>query len=416
MTAPNTQNFSNFSADAQTYIAAQLLKRVHRDTIVYPMAKHEKLPHRFSTTFQFTRFEKLPLPNVALTEGVTPTNGESMTISTVSATMNQWGDYVTLSDVATITAKHPALEQAVVLLSEQARELIDRECINLLLTNANVYYPQATQARASITTSSYITSAVVKLATAFLRRGGAHPISGRLYQGLMDPSVEMDLLVETTFINAASYSNIYALMNAEAGIWMGTRWVTSNIIPAIAALSTMTTASDSTVGSLSTTTSYYVQVIQIDASLGFVVGTTQVLTRATAGSDTAIHVVLPNTANALFNIYLGAASTTCYLYGSLYAANQTVVLLAVPASSAAPYAPPAASVTVHNTWIMGQEAFAAPELISLQTFITPATSSDSDPLVQRRKVAWKFMFKPVICNDAYIVRIESASAFDVTQQ
>jgi N4-gp56 family major capsid protein len=406
--------FSNFSTDSQTYIASQLLMRIHRDVIVYPMARHEKLPNRFSTTFQFTRFEKLPLPNTVLTEGVTPANGETMTISTVQATMNQWGDYVTLTDVAVITVKHPALEQAVILLSEQARELIDRECINLLLTNANVQYP-GVSSRASLTATTYITSGVIKLSIAALRRGGAHPLIGRLYQGLMDPSVEMDLLGESTFVTAASYSNIFALMNGEAGTWMGVRWVVSNIIPVLYNISAVTTGS-TTGGSLANSTTYDLQVVQRDAALGFVSGTTLVQTQATGGSGTAITIALPNTPNALFDIYFGASSTTMYLVSSLNAGNQTITVLAVPSSSSGPVAPPASGVNVHFSWIFGKEAFAAPELMSLETFITPAVASDSDPLVQRRKVAWKFMFKPVICNDTYIERIECASAYDVTLQ
>lgn len=84
------QTFSNFSADAQTYIAAQTLMRIKRDVIVYGLGKKEKLPNRFSKTFQFTRFEKLLLPKVSLTEGVTPTSNAQMTVSTVQAVMDQW--------------------------------------------------------------------------------------------------------------------------------------------------------------------------------------------------------------------------------------------------------------------------------------------------------------------------------------
>lgn len=413
--ATGTNTFSTFSNDAQTFIAAQLLKRVHRDVIVYPMARHEKLPNRFSTTFQFTRFEKLPLPDTALSEGVTPSAGELMTISTVQATMNQWGDYVTLTDVATITAKHPALEQAVILLSEQARELIDRECINLLLSNANVNYP-GVSSRANITTSTYITTGVIKTATAALRRQGAHPISGRLYQGLMDPSIEMDLLGESTFVTAAQYSNIMALMNGEAGTWMGVRWVVSNIIPTLQANSNVTCVSSATAGSLTASNSYYLQVVQRDAALGFVAGTTQIQTQATSVSQTSLSVTLPNTTNALFDIYLGSTNSTLYLVSSFNAGNQTINVGAVPSASSAPPAAPGSGVNVHYSWIFGDEAFAAPELMSLETFITPNVASDSDPLAQRRKVSWKFMFKPVICNDTYIQRIECASAFDVTLQ
>jgi hypothetical protein len=60
---------------------------------------------------------------------------------------------------------------------------------------------------------------------------------------------------------------------------------------------------------------------------------------------------------------------------------------------------------------LGKEAFAVPELMSLQTFLTPKAASDSDPLVQRRKASWKVMFKAVICNENFLARIESASNY-----
>lgn len=404
--------FSTFATDAQTYIAAQLLKRIHRDVIVYPMARHEKLPNRFSTTFQFTRFEKLPLPQQSLTEGVTPANGETMTISTVQAVMNQWGDYVTLTDVAVITAKHPALEQAVILLAEQARETIDRECINLLLTNANVFFPGTVANRAGVLSTSYIDTPTVKKVCAGLRRAGAHPIMGRLYQGLMDPSVEMDLLGDSTFQTAASYSNIYALMNGESGIWMGVRWVVSNIIPTLLGLSNFTLAgANVTGGTLAASTNYFIQVVQRDTQLYFVTGTSQVQTVGSGGGNNAINVTLPNVSGVVFDIYIGTSAINGVLYSAGNLPNQVISVLSVPASGAVAPAPPTIGITVHFSWIFGDEAFAAPELMSLETYITPAVPSDSDPLVQRRKVSWKFMFKPVICNDVYISRIESASAF-----
>lgn len=61
------QTFSNFSADAQTYIAAQTLSRIKRNVIVYGLGKR-KAPEPFLKTFQFTRYEKLNLPKLALTE------------------------------------------------------------------------------------------------------------------------------------------------------------------------------------------------------------------------------------------------------------------------------------------------------------------------------------------------------------
>lgn len=405
------QGFSTFQNNAQNYIAAQTLKRIKRDTIVYGMGKKEKLPNRFSKTFQFTRYEKLALPYSPLTEGVSPTDNATMSISTVQAVMDQWGSFINLSDVATITAKHPALQEGIKLLAEQATETIDRECIKLLISNTNVNYPGSATSRVSIGAADYATTTVVKEAVAALRNGGAHPVSGRLFIGLLDPSVEMDLLEDSTFQNAASYSNIVALFNGEVGTWMGVRWMCSNLIPTMSRLSDVVTASSGTAGSLTASTTYYLQVTAVDNSLGFEVATTQEQSQATAVGQTSINITMPATTGRTYNIYFGDTSGDLYLQSEQNAPAAVVNVGAVPTSGNAPPAWPAASRVVHFMWVMGMEAFAVPELMSLQTFLTPAQASDSDPLLQRRKASWKVMFKPVICNEDFIERIECVSRY-----
>lgn len=404
------QGYSTFSSNAQTYISAQTLKRIKRDVVVAGMGKQEKLPNRFSKTFQFTRYEKLDLPYAALTEGTTPDNS-AMSISTVSAVMDQWGSYINLSDVAVITAKHPALQKGIELLAEQASETIDRECIKVLLSNTSVNYPGTATSRATIGSSDYITTSVAKEAISALRSVGAHAVSGRLFLGLIDPMVEMDLLEDTTFQNAASYSNIVALYNGEVGTWMGVRWMCSNLIPTMSRLSDVTTAASNGAGSLAASTTYYFKVTAVDNATGFEVKSTQQQTQATGVGEDTVTVTMPATAGYTYNVYAGSASGVLYLHSSQNDPSEAVTVLAIPTSGDAPPANPNTSIVVHYSWVMGQEAFAVPELMSLDTYLTPDQASDSDPLKQRRKAGWKVMFKAVICNENFIERIESASRY-----
>jgi len=48
--------------------------------------------------------------------------------------------------------------------------------------------------------------------------------------------------------------------------------------------------------------------------------------------------------------------------------------------------------------------------MSLQTFVTPPTSSDSDPLRQRRKIGAKWMRKCWILEQAFVERFETSSS------
>lgn len=407
--AITNQGFSTFSSNAQTYIAAKTLMRIKRDVIVYNMGKKEKLPNRFSKTFQFTRYEKLDLPYTALTEGTTPDNS-SMSISTVQAVMDQWGSYINLSDVAVITAKHPALQQGIELLAEQASETIDRECIKLLLSNTRVNYPGTATSRVTLASNDYMTTVAAKEAIASLRKNGAHGVTGRLFVGLIDPSVEMDLLEDTTFQNAASYSNITALYNGEAGTWMGVRWAVSNLIPTMGLLATPTNASG-TGGSLANSTAYDFKVTKVSNATGFEVECTAKVDLSTAMAGTALDITMPATTGYTYNVYAGADGGILYLFSSQNAPAAVVKVTSIPTSGNVAPAQPASGVVVHYAWVMGKEAFAVPELMSLQTYLTPDAASDSDPLAQRRKAGWKVMFKPVICNEYFIERIECASRY-----
>lgn len=403
------QKFSDFSADSQTYIAKKLLMRANRDLVVYGLGEKAKLPNRFSKTFQYTRYDKLALPQDPLTEGVTPSSS-SLSLQTVQAVMDQWGSFVEITDVADITVNHPVMVQARELLGEQAAETIDRECIKILLSNTNVYYPGAATSRVTLASTDYISNTVIKKALIALRNGGAHPQSGRLFFGLIDPSVEGDLLEETTFVNAASYSNIMALKNAEVGTWMGVRWVCSNFIPSFSRLADVVSASSATAGSLVASTTYYFKVVAVDNSTGFEIASTQEQSQATAVGQTSVNITMPATTGRTYKIYFGGASGNTPLLSSGNA-PAAVVNVGSLGTGSQPQAHPNTGVVVHFGWVFGKESFAVPELMSLQTFLTPAGASDSDPLAQRRKASWKVMFKCVIQNEAYIRRIECASRF-----
>ena len=403
------QTFSNFSQDAVTYIAAKTLMRIRRDVVVYGLSKNEKLPENNSKTFQYTRYEKLPLPRVAIAEGITPV-ANTMTLSRVQAVMDQWGDYVSLSDVAQITVKHPVVQQAIEVMAEQAAETIDRECIKTLMGSNSVFYPGVVSSRAGIGATDYLDSALTRKVVAKLRQGGAHYYEGRGFIGIIDPAVEMDLHQDTTFVTASSYSNIIALFNGEVGKWIGVRWVVTNLLPTIQLLSTPSKAA-TTGGTLTPSTTYYFKVTAVDNALGYEKSVTAEFTQATGVADTRINITMPSDTDYTYRVYAGDTTGVLYLSSEGNAAAAVVHVDAIATTGDAPPATPAASREIHYTWILGKEAFATPELFSLRTYITPDAASDSDPLAQRRKLGWKVMFKSVICNDAFLARIETVSRF-----
>src|SRR5215469_2310115 len=102
---------TQFTADVENYIAEKTLPIARRQLVVYQFGDPLELPKGRGTTYTATRYLRVPLPFQPLSEGVPPV-GEQMSIQQVMAVAQQWGDKVTITDVAEITIKHPLFKKA----------------------------------------------------------------------------------------------------------------------------------------------------------------------------------------------------------------------------------------------------------------------------------------------------------------
>lgn len=69
----------------------------------------------------------------------------------------------------------------------------------------------------------------------------------------------------------------------------------------------------------------------------------------------------------------------------------------------------ASTVTVYPALVVGAGAYGVAEFQTLKSYVTPAVSSDSDPLAQRRKVGSKLAFVAKILQQNAMVRIETGA-------
>jgi N4-gp56 family major capsid protein len=70
----------------------------------------------------------------------------------------------------------------------------------------------------------------------------------------------------------------------------------------------------------------------------------------------------------------------------------------------------ASTTTVYPTLVLGKGAYGVSSFQSLQTYVTSAVPSDSDPLAQRRKVGAKVAFAAKRLQENCMVRLESAAS------
>jgi N4-gp56 family major capsid protein len=237
---------TTLAADLQTYFSKRLLDINAKDAVLQTAAYKENIPSNSSKTISFTQYSRLAVPGAVLTEGTTPSD-TTVSNSAVTAVVDQWGAFVTLTDIAELTVKHPVVGQLEMLLGEQANETIETQINTVLVAGTTVQYGGAAGSRAALAVTDVLTTTVLQKALKTLRVNGARPVVNGNFVLFVDPSVEQDLLADSTFKTAAQFGNTAKTGEsyeggAVLGTWFGIEVRRSNVIPTIASTTTVHTS------------------------------------------------------------------------------------------------------------------------------------------------------------------------------
>ena len=153
MAGQTTTLFGDISPRTAAYAAKRLLTRGRYLLVTERFGQVKPLPQRSSRVIKFRRYNELDTTPVPLAEGVTPP-GKKMTYTDIQATVEQYGDWMELTDVIQDTHEDPVLNEMMDLLGEQAPEILEKVRIEVLKGGTNVYYGgAAVTARADISAS-----------------------------------------------------------------------------------------------------------------------------------------------------------------------------------------------------------------------------------------------------------------------
>lgn len=194
-------NVAALAADLQTYFSKALLKQAKYKVVLDQFGYNENIPSNSSKTISFTQYADLtPVAAVIATEGLPPTD-TALSTTAITAVVDQLGAFVTLTDLAKLTPKHPVMQKTLELLGVQGARTYDNFIFTAISAGTSVYYPGAVASRATLTSTSYLTFADVLKGVVNLRNNGAMEFDDGNFVLVVDPSVEGDLLQDTTFQN-----------------------------------------------------------------------------------------------------------------------------------------------------------------------------------------------------------------------
>ena len=232
---------TQIAAEVNNFYDRALLERALPYLVHNKFAQIRDVPRNFgSDIIKFRKYASLSAATTALSEGVTP-SGSRLSVTDITATILQYGDYVTLTDIVQMETIDPILTETAEILGEQAGNTLDQLCRTVIAAGTTIQYASTADAVATVGPAMKMSRAEVKEAVRTLKGNNAplmtsmvNPSSGynttplgRCYVGIVHPDTTYDLDDATGWIPVEKYPNKSDVMPNEVGSLAGVRFVES---------------------------------------------------------------------------------------------------------------------------------------------------------------------------------------------
>lgn len=220
----NTTTSSGMTAEMKTFYSKYLIENAKPALVYDQFGQKHNIPKNGGKTIEFRKYSPLPKATTPLTEGVTPA-GKALTVSTVTATVKQYGDFVPLTDMLLLIAIDNNLVQALDLLGAQAGATLDTVTREILMGGTSVQYAEGqVTSRATLTAEHKLTVKAVRLAARFLKKQNAPKIDGG-YVAIIHPDIAYDIQDDPDWKEWNKYTTSDKMFQGEIGKIANVRFV-----------------------------------------------------------------------------------------------------------------------------------------------------------------------------------------------
>lgn len=224
-TITNVAGQNQLSAEDKTFYERTLLERLLPQLNFYKDARKKKLPKNAGRTMNFRKFNSLTAPSASLTEGKTP-DGNDLSITTITATVAQEGDFIVFSDLIQMTGIDPVLTETSEMLGEEAAEVVDSRIQTALSKGTNVYFAGGATTRAGLesATTKNLTADDIKKIVRKLKNANAKRFSDGFYHMQIDPDIAYDLMSDSAWVDVSKYAKPEQMVKGELGKMHGMKF------------------------------------------------------------------------------------------------------------------------------------------------------------------------------------------------
>ena len=224
----NTTTYGDISPRTGGLAKKRLLKRGQHLMVIERFGQVDPQQKNKTKTAKWRRYNSLPRATAPLAEGIPPA-GSKLTFTDVTATLEQFGDKVDITDVVDETHEDPVFNETVDLIGEQAAETVEELRINVIKAGSNVYYANSVASR-SVVNSPPIRGDFRRIYRAFKKNKGreiskiiraTHQIStepvASAYFAMGHTDLDADMRGLPSFVPAEQYSNSIKMLPGEIG-------------------------------------------------------------------------------------------------------------------------------------------------------------------------------------------------------
>lgn len=225
-------------ANINSFYNRDLLFRAQPYLVHNKWAQTKNIPQNNSNVIKFRRYANLTAATTALTEGVTPI-GSALSVTTITGTVQWYGDYVTLTDRLTMETEDPVRMEANEVLGDQAGDTLDQLCRDVLVAGTSVSYSASRVSRITVAAGDVLAATDLDSAIETLKSNKARfvtsfvdPTTGintvplpPCFIGINHTNITKKIQSFTGFTAVEKYAQPGARMDGEYGRYSNIRFV-----------------------------------------------------------------------------------------------------------------------------------------------------------------------------------------------
>ena len=388
--AINTMLTTDITPSMQTYYDKKLLLNAKPNLVHQKFGQQVILPKNQGKTIQFRKWTPFAALTTPLVEGTVP-DGQSLSMTQVSAGIEQYGGYVSVSDMLDLTALDPVINDSVELMGDQGGLTMDTLTREIISASSNVQFAGGLSGRHKLTSSNKLTVNELRKAVRTLKKNKA-PMFSRdgksYYVAIVGPETTYDLQSDTLWQDAAKYSAVENIFEGEIGKLFGIIFVETSEAKIFTADGLTAASRNLTIASVSDA------VITVD----------EAITEGEAAALAGVYVIINEVKYTVDSAVSGEAGSA------------TITLSEIPSDTPVdgdfiyPGTAGAAGEPVAATLVFGKNAYGVIGLDSgnMHSIIKPKGSAGtSDPLEQISTIGWKVDgFAAKVLQPLWLLRIE----------